>query len=68
MTEGLVSRNKVLAVKHMASLQLLRTAGGNQAKLDARNKFESRKRGGGAVEAGRAVDCMWASRDIKTIF
>ena len=39
------SRNKVLAAKHMASLQLLRTAGGNQAKLDARNEFESRQRG-----------------------
>ena len=25
-------------------------------------------KGGGAVEAGRAVDCMWASRDVKTIF
>ena len=35
------SRNKVLVAKHMTSLQLLRTAGGNQAKLDARNEFES---------------------------
>ena len=49
------SRNKVLAAKHMASLQLLRTAGGNQAKLDARNEFESRQRGG---EAGRATGCI----------
>ena len=48
------SRNKVLAAKHMASLQLLRTAGGNQAKLDARNEFESRQRGG---EVGRATGC-----------
>ena len=43
------SRNKVLAAKHMASLQLLRTAGGIQAKLDARNEFESRQRGGGKL-------------------
>ena len=52
------SRNKVLAAKHMASLQLLCTAGGNQAKLDARTEFKiperSLKWGG---EAGRATGC-----------
>lgn len=32
-------RSKVLTAKHMASLQLLYTAGGNQAKLDARTEF-----------------------------
>ena len=47
------SRNKVLAAKHMASLQLLRKAGGNQAKFDARNEFESCQRG----EAGRVTGC-----------
>ena len=62
--EGLVSRNKVLAVKHMASLQLLRTAGGNQAKLDARNEFESRQRGG---EAGRATDCTTTQESPKSL-
>ena len=31
---------KVLAAKHMASLQLLYTVGGNQARLDARTEFE----------------------------
>ena len=40
---------KVLAAKHTASLQLLRTAGGDQAKLDARSEFESRQRGGELV-------------------
>ena len=30
---------KALAAKHTASLQLLCTAGGNQARLDARNEF-----------------------------
>ena len=43
------SRNKVLAAKYMALLQLLRIAGGNQAKLYARNEFESRQRGGKLV-------------------
>ena len=41
---------KVLAAKHTASLQLLCTVGGNQARLDARTEFEilepSPKRGG----------------------
>ena len=50
------ARNKVLAAKHMASLQLLRTAGGNQAKLDARKEFESCQRGGGG---GRAIGCIY---------
>ena len=49
------SRNEVLAAKHMTSLQLLRTAGGNQAKLDARNEFESRQRGGGKLVVQQAV-------------
>ena len=31
---------KVLAAKHTASLQLLCTVGGNQARLDARTEFE----------------------------
>ena len=51
------SRNKVLAAKHMASLQLLPPADGNQAKLDARNDFKSRQRGG---ETGRATGCRSA--------
>ena len=50
---------KVLAAKHTASLQLLCTVGGNQARLDARTEFEilelSPK---GGVEAGHAHSCM----------
>ena len=34
----------VLAAKHTASLQLLCTAGGNQARLDARSEFEISQR------------------------
>ena len=33
-------RSKVLAAKHTASLQLLCTVGGNQARLDARTEFK----------------------------
>jgi hypothetical protein len=51
-----MATKKVLACSHSRSLQLLRTVGGNQAKLDARNEFESRQRGG--VEAGRATGCI----------
>jgi hypothetical protein len=44
--------DKVLAAKHMASLQLLCTVGGNQARLDARTEFKilerSPKGGGGS--------------------
>jgi hypothetical protein len=50
-----MATKKVLACSHSRSLQLLRTVGGNQAKLDARNEFESRQRGGD--EAGRATGC-----------
>ena len=42
--------SKVLAAKHTASLQLLCTAGGNQARLDARTEFkipERSPKGGG---------------------
>jgi hypothetical protein len=49
----------VLAAKHTASLQLLCTAGGNQARLDARSEFEISQRslkGGG--EAGREHHCI----------
>ena len=49
---------KVLAAKHTASLQLLCTVGGNQARLDARTEFkilEPSPKGG--VEAGRAPSC-----------
>jgi len=41
---------KVLAAKHTASLQLLCTVGGSQARLDARTEFEISQRspkGGG---------------------
>ena len=47
------ARSKVLAAKHTASLQLLRTVGGNQAKLNARSEFESRQRGGGSWSCNR---------------
>ena len=50
---------QVLAAKHTASLQLLCTVGGNQARSDARSEFEilepSPK---GGVEAGRAPSCI----------
>ena len=53
------SKNKVLAAKHTASLQLLCTVGGSQATVDARAEFEiserSPKEGG---EAGRATGCI----------
>jgi hypothetical protein len=39
----------------MASLQLLYTASGNQAKLDARNEFKSRQREGGKLVVQQAV-------------
>jgi len=43
----------------MASLQLLRTAGGNQAKLDARSEFEiSQRSPNGGGEAGHATGCI----------
>ena len=35
---------KVLVAKYTASLQLLRTVGGNQARLDARTEFENPQR------------------------
>ena len=50
---------KVLAAKHTASLQLLCTVGGNQARLDVRTEFkilEPSLKGG--VEAGRAPSCI----------
>ena len=49
---------RVLAAKHTASLQLLCTVGGNQARLVARTEFKilerSPKEGG---EAGHAHHC-----------
>jgi hypothetical protein len=36
------ARSNVLVAKHTASLQLLCTAGGNQAKLDARTESATR--------------------------
>ena len=36
------ARSKVLLAKHSASLQLLCTAGGNQAKLDTRTESATR--------------------------
>ena len=49
-----MATKKVLACSHSRSLQLLRTAGGNQFRPDAGSEFESRQRGG---EAGRAIGC-----------
>ena len=44
---------KVLVAKHMASLQLLCTVGGNQARLDAPTEFENLERSlKEAMEAG----------------
>src|SRR6266705_2297006 len=58
----------VLACRHMRSLRLLCTAGGNQARSDARSEFEILERspkGGG--EAGRAHSCRSAPsrRDFR---
>ena len=49
------SRNKVLVAKHMISLQLLRTAGGNQAKLDARKWMWILLKRGGKLVVQQAV-------------
>ena len=63
------SKNKVLAAKHTASLQLPCTAGGNHAKLDARTEFKIPERllkwGG---EAGRATGCNTLSSRFLTFF
>ena len=40
MEEGRLRTAEVLAAKHTASLQLLCTVGGNQARLDTRSEFE----------------------------
>ena len=51
---------KVLAAKHTASLQLLCTVGGNQARLDARTEFKNLEPSPkGGVEAGRAHHCIY---------
>ena len=45
------ARSKVLLAKHTASLQLLCTVGGNQARLDTRAEFkilEPSPKGGGS--------------------
>jgi len=46
--EGRSRTAEVLAAKHTASLQLLCTVGGNQARLDARSEFEISPKGGGS--------------------
>ena len=49
---------KVLVAKHTASLQLLCTVGGNQARLDTRTEFEILERLlNGGVEAGHVHSC-----------
>jgi len=56
---------KVFAAKHTASLQLLCTVGGNQARLDARTEFKNLEpslRGG--VEAGR---CITSPSDVISV-
>ena len=40
LRRAIAARSKVLAAKHTVSLQLLCTAGGNHARLDARTEFE----------------------------
>ena len=52
-----MATKKVLACSHSRSLQLLRTAGGNQVKLNARSEFESRQRGGVKLVVQQAVLC-----------
>ena len=53
---------KVLVAKYTASLQLLRTVGGNQARLDARTEFENLELlAKGGVEAGHAHSCIQVS-------
>ena len=54
-----MATKKVLACSHSRSLQLLCTAGGNQAKSDARTEFKILERSlKGGVEAGRAQSCI----------
>jgi hypothetical protein len=53
--EGRSRTAEVLAAKHTASLQLLCTVGGNQARLDARSEFEISPKGGWKLVVHRAV-------------
>ena len=54
-----VKITKVLIAKYTALLQLLCTVGGNQARLDARTKFEILELlAKGGVEAGHAHSCI----------
>ena len=50
-----MATKKVLACSHSRSLQLLCTVSSNQAKLDVRSEFESRKRGGVKLVVQQAV-------------
>ena len=55
---------KVLAAKHTASLQLLCTVGGNQARLDARAEyFGALAKGGWKLVVHRAV--LWSRYKLK---
>ena len=64
-------RKKVLAAKHMASLQLLCTAGGNRARLDARMEFkvlELLAKGGGSWSCTGLYLCSRVTYiNLKTI-
>jgi len=57
---------KVLTAKYAASLQLLRTVSGNQARLDARTEFEILERSPKGTQAGRARDSSLLSLGNKT--
>ena len=58
----------VLACRHMRSLQLLCTASGNQAKLDARTECKILEHSlKGRVEAGRKHSCTTVFESIAKI-
>ena len=65
------SKNKVLAAKHTASLQLLCAVGGSQATVDARAEFEIPERspkGGVKLVVQQAVYNILYTTSIALIF
>jgi hypothetical protein len=58
---------RVLAAKHTASLQLLCTVGGSQARLDARTEFKNSQRspkGGVKLVVQMSVVNAWPKTNI----
>jgi len=59
---------RVFTAKHTASLQLLCTVGGGQARLDARSEFKISQRSPKGGEAGRANECKVSTCTILPNF